>query len=829
MGASENLRESGGYQMGYGIAWPSSYPVAPIRYDLASNNSNGMAAFSGRGPTDDGRVKPDICAPGTNIVSCRSQNYSPVGWGVYNSHYIYWGGTSMSTPQVAGAAALVREYYQKEKQTNASAALVKAVLIHGAADMSPGQYGTGRYRELTPVPDYSQGWGRLNLANSLFPDPPTAIESADETPTISTGAFREYQYNVIDNTVPFNATLVWTDYPGSVLAQKELVNDLDLTVTSPTDVEYPIGGPTDRTNNVEQIAVAQPELGVYRVRVTGYDVPMGPQDYALVVSGGLPSTYISGTVTSVSGAAVQGALITLVSAGQVKRVTTNSSGKFFTRVAPDAYSVQIAKPGWTFAPRSRIVTVTGSPVENVDFTGTGAPGSVSGTISGAIGGVVSHIVESPHPYLNNFDRTRTITAHEQATRVRVHFAEIDLMDDGDTVYVLDGEDNTVNTFNGRGEDIWSSWVTGNTVKIRLTSDSFGNIGYGFYIDGYETDLIQHGGTGGTLVKLSPGGYESAAHEDGTYTVSGVPPGVYAVSATKPHWKFQPASLSVDVPAGSAAHGADFLAFPPGSVDGEIRVAESEVRSVNVQSEHPYQDNYENTWTVDSGRPANRIRLHFGKIDTEPAWDFVYIIDSEGNVIEAYTALVEDLWTPWMSGGVAQIMLSTDSGGDPYWGFKCDRYELETLGAGLASVQCALSPDGVSRESDDQGAFGFPEVDVGDHSVTPALDVWTFDPAESLVSVAAGLNTRLLFYAKVAELAEPNLAKRVPDGIVVSLKGVVVTATFNGFFYAQQSERTGGIRIDWPNPVTEGMTVDITGRMSTLAGERLLIATAVTPH
>jgi len=829
VGATENLRTTGGYQMGYGVAWPSDFPAAPIKYDLVSNNPDGIAAWSGRGPTDDGRVKPDICAPGANIISCRTHaNPSVAGWSVYDSNYIYWGGTSMSTPQVAGAAALVREYYHREKGINASAALVKATLIDGASDISPGQYGTGSHQEVFPVPDFSQGWGRLDLKNAIYPDPPLANEFADESSALSTGETREYQYTVVDAGVPLKATLVWTDYPGAVLAAKELVNDLDLTVVSPTGALFPTGGICDHTNNVEQVRIATPQAGTYKVRVTGYNVPMGPQDYALVASGGLPNTYISGTVASSSGAGVQGALIMLVWANGLKRVTTNLSGKYLTRVAPGTYSVQIGKSGWTFTPRARVVTVSSAPVENVDFRGNGAPGSLSGSVTSAVGGVVSSIVESPHPYLNNCDQTYVITAYQGASHVRVHFAEIDLMSDGDTIYILDGADNIKNTYTGRGEDIWSSWADGNLIKIRIVTNALGNIGYGFYADGYETDLIDQGALAGATLTLSPGGYQAATGQDGVYTFASTPPGTYTAAPSKPHWKFQPASKTVELPAGGAASDVDFLAFPPGSITGQVLTVNSQTHAVNIQSPHNYPDNYDETWTITADVSVTRMRLHFPRIDTEPAWDLIYILDGDDNIVEIYTAHEEDLWTPWVNGHVAKINFTSDSGVND-WGFACDAYEAQVTGAGLAGAHVTLDPDGRSASTQVSGAFSLADVDVGGHTVSCSLDLWTFDPASKLVSISPGMQENLLLYASVQEMTLPCQAKSIPDGVQVTIKGAVVSARFNGFFYTQDPARTSGLRVTWPGAVTEGSLIDITGTLSTTSGERRITATLVTPH
>ncbi len=204
VGASENLHATGGYNPGgactsWGACWPSDFSAAPLSNDTPSDDANGMAAFSSRGPTDDGRIKPDIVAPGTNILSTRSHNpQAGTGWGVYNNDYIYEGGTSMSTPLTAGAAALSREWLGRIKGiANPSSALMKSVLINGAADMSPGQYGTGATREIpSQRPNNVTGWGRVDLAAALNPPAPRKIWLTDNTAGIATGGSATYQLNV---------------------------------------------------------------------------------------------------------------------------------------------------------------------------------------------------------------------------------------------------------------------------------------------------------------------------------------------------------------------------------------------------------------------------------------------------------------------------------------------------------------------------------------------------------------------------------------------------------------------------------------------------------
>jgi hypothetical protein len=297
VGASENNRSSGGYNPGGacstwgGISgcWPLDYPANPIRDDRLSDDPNGLAAFSSRGPTNDSRVKPDIVAPGTNIASTKSSMATGSGWGAINTYYMYMGGTSMATPLAAGAAALVRDFYQGNEGITSSAALIKATLINGATDMSPGQYGTGSTQEIPdpPRPNNVEGWGRVNVENSIFPPAPLTLSYDDEASGLSTSSAATYVYTVTTAGQPMRTTLAWSDYPGSPVADGGLVNDLDLSITSPGGTTlYPSNGSTyDRANNVVGIDITSAGTGVYTITVGGYNVPHGPQPYALVVSG----------------------------------------------------------------------------------------------------------------------------------------------------------------------------------------------------------------------------------------------------------------------------------------------------------------------------------------------------------------------------------------------------------------------------------------------------------------------------------------------------------------------------------------------------------------
>lgn len=297
VGASENNRPHGtspppGYDLNYGAF---GFPENPIKSDHVSNNSEGMAAFSSRGPTDDGRIKPDVVAPGTNILSTRSSLATEILWGHLPAgdpnrpFYTYSGGTSMAAPIVTGVMALIRQYIMDEfLHVFPTAALLKALLINGAHPMT-GQYQSDPGKnDVGTIPDNNQGWGRVDLERALFPEYPVKLEFEDDIgDAVGSGESKEYDFTLVDGTVPLRATLVWTDHPSTPQAGGELVNTLRLSIIPPSGITVQ-GQPSN--NNVQQAVISTPQTGVYKIKVEGLNIPHPKQDFALVFSGGLEFT-----------------------------------------------------------------------------------------------------------------------------------------------------------------------------------------------------------------------------------------------------------------------------------------------------------------------------------------------------------------------------------------------------------------------------------------------------------------------------------------------------------------------------------------------------------
>ncbi|MDP6418527.1 MAG: S8 family serine peptidase [Candidatus Krumholzibacteria bacterium] len=266
-----------------------------------SHNGLGMIYHGrgGTGPTTDGRRKPEIYAPGVSIQSAYPSSSGPENPSGY-CRTIYTSGTSMACPAVAGSGALIRQYFeegwypsgspQASDSLNPSGSLVKAMLLNSTRDM------TG----IDGYPGDLEGWGRLQLDWGIFfGEDPRRLYAEDvlHAEGLETGEESTYSFEVFDSEEPLSATLVFHDYPGELSAAYPVVNNLDLEVESPSGLVYPgnsfkagyssSDGEADSLNTVERVLLPDPELGLWTLRVIGREVPMGPQGYALAVSGPL--------------------------------------------------------------------------------------------------------------------------------------------------------------------------------------------------------------------------------------------------------------------------------------------------------------------------------------------------------------------------------------------------------------------------------------------------------------------------------------------------------------------------------------------------------------
>jgi hypothetical protein len=256
--------------------------------------SQDLHCSGGTGPTSDapgGRRKPEVYAPGCSTLSASSSTTCDVSPKT---------GTSMACPAVSGAGLLVRQYFTEGYYPSGSpipadaltpsGALIKAVLINSAVDM------TG----ISGYPSDQEGWGRILLDNVLrFPGDAARLRVVDvrNADGLSTGQSVSYEVNVLDDSVPLQVTLVFTEPPAAVNASDPVINNLDLEVVAPDGSVYrgnffvagqsAASGLPDGRNNVEQVLLIVPARDSYTITVEGTAVNQGPQGYALVVTGGI--------------------------------------------------------------------------------------------------------------------------------------------------------------------------------------------------------------------------------------------------------------------------------------------------------------------------------------------------------------------------------------------------------------------------------------------------------------------------------------------------------------------------------------------------------------
>jgi hypothetical protein len=353
----------------------------------ASGNINDIASYSSRGPAADGRIKPDIVAPGSAITGSRTTNssgtFGPIPGATPDPYHVYSFGTSHAAPQISGVAALFTQFWKNgHAGTKPSPAMVKAAIINTGQEMT----GTGA---TLPLPNGSEGWGRVNM-KFMF-NTGTTVSYFDQSTTLGTvGAVRNYSGTVTDNTKPVRVTLVWTDPPG--VADPALVNNLNLSVTVGGNTYKgnvfssglsTTGGSADTVNNVENVWLPAGVTGPITASVTAAalngdgilgDADTTDQNYALVFyNADLGPTAgaaldVSGKVVTSQGRGVTNAVVSITdNNGLVVTAVTGRNGIYhFTGIpAGKTYIVSVGSQRFTFTPK--VVPLNDDNVTGLDF------------------------------------------------------------------------------------------------------------------------------------------------------------------------------------------------------------------------------------------------------------------------------------------------------------------------------------------------------------------------------------------------------------------------------------------------------------------------------
>lgn len=234
-------------------------------------NADVIAPSSSRGPSEDGRIKPEIVAVGTNVYSTQPDNA-----------YDTFTGTSMACPGVSGTlASLWQAYRSTNGGQDPYSALMKALVMNTADDLG------------NPGPDFIYGYGRINARRAFkaMSNHQYFIDSVDNFTS------KDFYIVVPPNTRQMKVMLYWNDFEGNPASAVSLVNDLSLQMQEPSGnvidpwvldntptvaaLSAPAVRGVDVLNNVEQITLDSLNTGLCILTVTGMDVPLGPQKFVL--------------------------------------------------------------------------------------------------------------------------------------------------------------------------------------------------------------------------------------------------------------------------------------------------------------------------------------------------------------------------------------------------------------------------------------------------------------------------------------------------------------------------------------------------------------------
>ncbi len=349
----------------------------------STNASDVVSSWSCAGPTDDGRIKPEVCSRGEVLTST-----------VPGGGYGQMQGTSMACPGAAGVGLLI---HQKWHQLFPGApdplpATVKAILINSTTDVGAANV------------DYLTGFGLVNALKAIQNmDAGGFLESALETDEDFT-----HEFTVTSGLAALDVSLAWSDVPAVGNVIPTLVNDLDLRLVDPSGTGYlpwvlranapsvPAGTGRDSINVCERVHVANPAAGTWTLHVTGHLNGSDAQSFGLSANVTLVSTWASINGQVRNAANQQGLPGNVSIAGSSQVTNTDSAGNYLMAVPGNAqYTVHAVSYG--FVPQDAQVNVTnGSTTQNFALNAA-QMGTIQGTVTNQFGTPLQAIVRFAFP------------------------------------------------------------------------------------------------------------------------------------------------------------------------------------------------------------------------------------------------------------------------------------------------------------------------------------------------------------------------------------------------------------------------------------------------
>ena len=602
----------------------------------------------------------------------------------------------MATPQVSGAAALIREFFIRELgYSGPSSALVKGVLVSLARDMTPGQYGPGENQDVHSRPSVAdQGWGRLSLAPLLGVRSSEALWFDDSGSFASAGgAPYERVFSLQPSSSPVSVTMAWTDPPcragASLCSMDASVNNLDLEIivdTGTAQTTYrgnvmlggwsvPNPATWDSVNNLEVVAL--PNLGTpatVTVRVWGIEIDTseGIQPFAVILRAS-DTTLPTGSLSINGGSPA----------------TTNPQVTL-TIPAADGIGVRAMRIRNDGPPAVITKATNLQSVHGLDWAASiiaQEPEDPSAFL---------RYVESDHPYPNQVS-TYTWTVEvptqapyyfPQAQRVRIGFARIDLawtyiapgIAKSDTLEVLDGNgiratdctphyspSGTIITdciwygTEGPFEVQWSSAIPGDTLTVRLMTKGYGSR-YGFLGRMYYYETAARPPCSGNYPSIELlGDHARQLHFEyvdvigGQVTVVDSEGQVLTYNFESPFWTpvlYGQVSVFITNPCLGDGY----------RIDGQRQFI-------------GYERSATREWTVTEPEGAGFLRVRFQKIRVHPT-DSLEVRDGSGALLVTYSGSFDNVWTPTNANvRTLTIRLVSNSDYRTDWGFLADTYDF----------------------------------------------------------------------------------------------------------------------------------------------------------